>query len=153
MRRQVSEYRNAFNEVKRVLEDNNLQRPELNDVGFANQTNRFLSWIRRTQAPGDVWESTPLRPQGDRRGELLRLGREWIIPANDNISEDYVASLRRVQSTFGEKDAIDAASKEELTDGLTSLHAFYEQLRFVKGGAANLPIAFWSERRFRRTSA
>jgi hypothetical protein len=143
--RQVSEYRNAFNEVKRLLDDSKLHRAELEGTGPASQTNRFLSWVRRTYAPGDVWESTPPRLQDDRRGEILRLGREWTIPENDHLHEDYVPSLRRVESTFGEVDAIEAASKEELTQGLTSLHAFSEQLRFVKGGATNLPIAFWDE--------
>jgi hypothetical protein len=31
------------------------------------------------------------------------------------------------------------------TRGLMSLHAFGEQLRFVKGGEANLPPAFWGQ--------
>jgi hypothetical protein len=26
-----------------------------------------------------------------------------------------------------------------------SIHAFHEQIRFVKGGTAQLPIAFWSD--------
>ena len=145
LRRQVYEYRNAFNEVRRLLEENKLHRTELDGLDAAHQTNRFLSWIRRTYAPGDVWESAPPRSQDARREEILRLGREWIIPEKDTIHEDYVPSLQRAESTFGEADAIDAASKEDLTQGLTALHAFYEQLRFVKGGAANLPIAFWRE--------
>jgi hypothetical protein len=37
------------------------------------------------------------------------------------------------------------ASKEELTDGLMSIHAFNEQLRYVKGGEKNLGAAFWRE--------
>jgi hypothetical protein len=35
------------------------------------------------------------------------------------------------------------APKEVITQGLMAVHAFMEQLRFVKGGAANLPAAFW----------
>jgi hypothetical protein len=45
---------------------------------------------------------------------------------------------------FGTEDAIASASKDELMEGLVSIHAFLEQLRFVKGGAVNLPAAFWS---------
>ena len=45
---------------------------------------------------------------------------------------------------FGTPDAIDAAPKDTLTQGLLSLHAFSEQLRFVKGGTAALPGAFWA---------
>jgi len=145
LRRQVSEYRNAFNEVKKLLEDNQLYRAELTSAGPANQTNRFVSWVRRTHAPGDLWESTPPRSQDDRRIEILRLAREWIIPQNDNLHEDYVKALQTVKNTFYEADAIQTASKDDLTEGLTSLQAFHEQLRFVKGGAANLPLVFWNE--------
>jgi hypothetical protein len=31
-----------------------------------------------------------------------------------------------------------------MTEGLMSIYAFSEQSRFVKGGATNLPSAFWS---------
>ena len=44
---------------------------------------------------------------------------------------------------FGTANALNAATKDEITDGLMSLHAFTEQLRFVKGGAENLPTEFW----------
>ena len=52
--------------------------------------------------------------------------------------------LRLVQSVFGMPEAIQAASKEQLTEGLLSIHAFREQLRFVKGGEPALPSAFWA---------
>ena len=144
MRRQVSDYGKAFNEVRRVLEENNMHRAELDDVGTANQTNRFLSWVRRTQAPGDLWESVAPRSQDDRRIEILRLGREWTVPENDKIPADYVSYLRQVESTFGNAGTIDNATKDELTEGLLSLHAFSEQRRFVKK-EVSLPVAFWSE--------
>jgi len=145
LRRQVMEYRNAFNEVCRVLQENSLHRAELDGIGPANQTNRFIAWVRVTHAPGDVWQSIEPRSQDQRREEIIRLGREWTIPANDSMHEGYLLALRQVQRTFGDADTIQAASKEDLTEGLMSLHAFSEQLRFVKGGAPNLPIAFWKE--------
>ena len=59
------------------------------------------------------------------------------------MPEDYAAWLETVKRTFGTREAIGAASKEEITDGLMSLHAFTEQLGFVKGGMKNLPAEFW----------
>jgi hypothetical protein len=53
--------------------------------------------------------------------------------------------LKTVQRVFGTADSIDNASTEELSDGLLSLHAFLEQLRFVKGGRENLAPFFWNE--------
>jgi hypothetical protein len=147
LRRQVYEqYRPAFNEVTKLLEENEFRRPELEDVGTANETNRFLNWVRLTQAPGDeAWATAPLRSQDDRRLEIIRLGREWTQTDKNKIPEDYIDWLRQVRATFGTSAAIEAASKEDLTEGLMSLHAFTEQLRFVKGGKANLPKAFWTE--------
>ncbi|HWB53393.1 MAG TPA: phospholipase D family protein [Tepidisphaeraceae bacterium] len=147
LRRQVYEqYRPAFNEVTKLLEENGFRRPELEDVGTANETNRFLNWVRLTQAPGDeAWATAPLRSQDQRRSEILRLGREWTQTDKNKIPEDYIDWLRQVRARFGSPAAIEAASQEDLTEGLMSLHAFIEQLRFVKGGKANLPKAFWSE--------
>jgi len=146
LRREVYEqYRPSFSEVTKILEANHFRRKELEDVGTANETNRFLNWVRLTYAPGEeIWEFAPLRSEDDRRAEILRLGREWTQTDQSKIPDDYLDWLRRVQSTFGTAGAIEAASKEQLMEGLLSIHAFNEQLRFVKGGKANLPNAFWS---------
>ena len=147
LRRQVYEqYRPSFNEVTKLLEKNQFHRTELEGVGAANETNRFLNWVRLTYVQGDeAWETAPLRPEDDRHAEILRLGREWTKTDQNKIPDDFIEWLRCVQSIFGTSDAIDAASKEQLTAGLMSIHAFHERLRFVKGGEPNLPIAFWSE--------
>jgi hypothetical protein len=145
LRRQVQQYRAAFREVSDVLENHQFRRPELEDAGSSIETNRFLNWVRLTYAPGEEsWERAPLRPQVERQAEVLRLGREWTQTEQNKIPEDFLGWLRLVRSIFGTRDAIEAASKEQLSEGLLSIHAFNEQLRFVKGGKANLPIAFWS---------
>lgn len=145
LRRQVyEEYRPAFEEVTALLEQNGFRRPELADVGIANETNRFLNWVRLTHAPGDeAWQSTPIQVQEERRPEILRFGAEWKAAADNRVPKDYAAWLLRVRGVYGSAASITAASKEDLTQGLMCLHAFIEQLRFVKGGAANLPNAFW----------
>ena len=146
LRRQVYEqYRPSFNEVTRVLEENQFRRAELEEVGAAIETNRFLNWVRSTDAAGEeTWELAPLRSQGDRRTEILRLGREWTQTEHNKIPKDYLDWLRLVRNIFGTIESIEAASKEQLMEGLLSIHAFNEQLRFVKGGRSNLPSAFWS---------
>ena len=60
------------------------------------------------------------------------------------MPEDYAAWLATVKVAFGSREAIQSATKEEITNGLMSLHAFLEQLRFVKGGAKSLPSEFWN---------
>lgn len=139
------QYRPAFNEVTALLQAHKFRRPELEDVGAANETNRFLNWVRLTYAPGDeTWELAPLRSQAERRDEILRLGAEWTTTTEDRIPHDYIDWLHVVQGVFGSAESIAAASQERLTQGLLSIHAFLEQLRFVKGGQAALPGAFWS---------
>lgn len=146
LRRQVYEqYRPAFNEVTRILEANKFRRPELQDVGTASETNRFLNWVRLTYAPGDEWESGPLRSEDGRRSEITRLGQEWTTTTEDKIPSDYIDLLRLLRTVFGSPEAIDAVSEQLLTQGLMSIHAFCEQIRFVKGGTAQLPIAFWAD--------
>jgi hypothetical protein len=144
LRCQVMEYRSAFNEVADVLQENEIRREELDAVGPAHQANRFLSWVRRKYAPGDVWESTPPRSQPERRDAIISLGREWMVPGNDHMHEDYLPSIRLLEATFTDADTVAGASKHELMQGLLALHAFFEQFRFVKGGAPNLPIEFWN---------
>lgn len=146
LRRQVSEYRTAFNEVQRVLEESHLHRPELQGIGAENQTNLFLNWVRLTYAPGDdSWKDAPLTPETARRGEVLRLGREWTQTNRSMIANEYFDWLHRVHAIFGAADSIDVASEEELTDAILSIHAFHDRSRFTKGGVANLPTDFWKE--------
>jgi hypothetical protein len=146
LRRQISEYGAAYREINDVLTASNVGRVELNTVGPAHRTNRFLNWVRLSQAPGeDAWKSAPIRSTDDRRGLIAQLGREWMSLPTDSTQnpEEYLDWLSKVLETFSSKDAIGDNSKETLMEGLISLHAFYEQSRFVEGGLKNLPAAFW----------
>jgi hypothetical protein len=146
LRRTVyEEYRPAFAEVRDILAEGGFRRPELAEIGPLNETNRFLNWVRLTYAPGETaWRAaTTLSPE-ERRARLRSLGAEWAQTPDSKVPEGYVSALRTVGEAFGTRGDIDRADLDELTVGLMSLHAFYEQLRFVKGGAAALPGAFWS---------
>jgi len=145
LRQQVHEqYRPAFNEVTAILEQGNHRRKDLADVGIANETNRFLNYVRLTHAIGDEsWQTAPLRSPDQRRIVIENYAREWVEAADNKVPEDYASWLLTVKRVFGSREAIQSATKEEITEGLMSLHAFLEQLRFVKGGAKNLPPEFW----------
>ena len=145
LRQEVYEqYRPAFSEVTSILDAHGFRRPDLADVGIENETNRFLNYVRLTHVIGDeAWQSAPLRSADDRRREIMHYAQEWVDAANNRVPEDYAAWLRTVEQTFGSREAIEAADKERIMEGLMSLHAFTEQLRFVKGGLKNLPAEFW----------
>lgn len=146
LRREIYEqYRPAFLEVAAILEQNKLRRPELSDVGLMNEANRFLNYVRLSHVIGDeAWQTAPLRNADDRRALILSLAQEWVQAADSLVPQVYEDWLATVGRTFGTPEAIEAASKDQITTGLMSLHAFVEQLRFVKGGQQNLPAAFWS---------
>jgi hypothetical protein len=110
----------------------------------SNSTNRFLNWVRVTHAVEEEWQLRPLRNKEDRKAEILAVGREWAETDQPKIQSYYVNWLHTVTSVFGSDDAIINASRDRLTQGLTSLHTFSELQRFVKGGAKNLPTAFWN---------
>jgi PLD-like domain len=144
--RVYEEYRPAFVEVEALLSSNKLHRPELMSLGAAHATNRFLNWVRLTQAPGEeAWKATPLRSVTERRDEILRLGHEWNEATDNRVVPQYAELLANVVRAFGSERSIEAASKDDLSKGLLGLHAFIEQLRFVKGGLPNLAPTFWRE--------
>ena len=146
LRRQVYEqYRPAFEEVDSILNEKELRRPELSKLGRPYETNRFLNWVRLTHAAGDnAWESVPLRAPEGRKAETIRIGREWKATENNRVSDDFLDRLRTVTQVFYTVKSVEAASKDQIMNGLMAIHAFSEQHRFVDGGLKNLPNEFWS---------
>ena len=147
LRQEVYEqYRPAFREVTAILDQYGFHRPDLANVGIENEINRFLNYVRLTHVIGDdAWKTARLRSAEDRRKKILQHGQEWVYATNNKVPEDYADKLETVKRTFGTREAIKAASKQEITDGLMSIHAFSERFRFVKGGLKNLPAEFWKK--------
>lgn len=148
LRRRVQQYKPAFDEVSDILQRHGFRRAELADLGTANETNRFLNYVRMVHAVGDEsWQSAPIRDVDGRRAVIEQLGQEWAGAADSKVPEDFASWLRNVVRVFGVRQSLETATKQEITEGLISLHAFNEQFRFVKGGAENLPAEFWRQNR------
>ncbi|MCY4241058.1 MAG: phospholipase D family protein, partial [Rhodobacter sp.] len=144
LRREVHEqYLPAFGEVRAILEERGFRRPDLANVGIGNETNRFLNYVRRIHATGDTWQDAPPRVGDDRREWIMSHAREWIGADDPKVGEGYVTGLETVKRAFGTREAIEAAGKGEIIDGLMSLHAFAEQMLFIKGGEKSLRAEFW----------
>ncbi len=107
------QYRPAFNEVTAILAEHDYRRPELSAVGIANETNRFLNFVRLSYVFGDeAWQTAPLRTPADRRSLITRLGKEWATADDSKVPEDYAKWLVNVRQTFGTREFIDSATKE-----------------------------------------
>jgi len=81
----------------------------------------------------------------ERATKVIELGREWKTTADDKMAKDYFDRLETVRSVFSSPQKIELATREGIATGLLGVHAFLEQLRFVKGGEPSLPAAFWKE--------
>lgn len=149
LRREVYEgYCPAFLDVDNVLEDYALRRPDLSSIASLQETNRFLNWLRRTHIIGDdAWKSAPVREPSERQQLVRRYGQEWVQAEDNLVPDAFFGWLETVSKHFGSPEAIKVAAHDEIGDALMSLHAFTEQLRFVKGGLKNVLPEFWRENR------
>ncbi len=147
LRKSVYEqYKPAFAEVTSVLSAEGLQRADMGDIGPYNETNRFLNWVRLTYVHGDeAWKEALMLSPDQRRSKIIELGKEWRITDKSKVTDEYFEWLATAKRVFGDQLDLEKASQQDITDGLMSIHAFTEQLRFTKGGLDNVPKEFWKE--------
>jgi hypothetical protein len=131
LRRQVYEqFLPAFKEVTTILEKQNLRRPELADIGIENEASRFLNYVYRTHVKGNkTWKTAQLKSADESRRAIEQLAQKWVDAKNNEIPEDHPDWLLKVQVTFGTREAIVDANKDQIMDGLMSLHAFSKHIR------------------------
>ncbi len=143
--RVYEQFRPAFDEVSAVLSENGLHRPEWSESDSGSETNRFLNWVRLTHGAGDDWGKSPFRSQADRRLELIRLGHEWTSTDKPRITNDYFANMAQLRAVFASEESLQSATRENLSSALMGIHAFEEQIRFIKGGYSAIIDFFWNE--------
>jgi hypothetical protein len=144
-RRVYEQFKPAFNEVSETLSENGLHRPEWKNTDRGSETNRFLNWVRLTYGAGDDWQRSPIRSQEDRHQEMVKLGHEWASTDNPRITEDYFTNLDHLRAVFTSEESLHSASREDLSRALMGIHAFEEQIRFIKGGYSAIIDFFWNE--------
>ena len=149
LRREVYEqYRPSFLEVTSVLDEHGFRHPELEEFDIESHANRLLNYIKLIHVKGDeAWQHAPQRSPDKRCDLVERYFNEWKNAPSSMVPPEYADMLRTVKQTFGTPGAIQSADKDKITEGLMSIHAFYDQRRFVKGGEKNLPAKFWKDNR------
>ena len=133
----------AFAEVSSFLSEEGLHRPEWSVTDKGSETNRFLNWVRLTQGSGDEWQNAPLRSKEERREALFELGRGWVATTNPRIAADYFPNMNQLRAVLTDEQTLQAANRAELSEALMGIHAFEEQIRFIKGGYSAIIDFFW----------
>lgn len=144
-RRVYEQFKPAFDEVTSILSGDGLHRPEWNGADKPSETNRFLNWVRLGYGSGDDWQKTPLRSRTERRQVVVGLGSEWAMTGNPRIADNYFSNLQQLRTVFAAPESLQSAPRDELSAALMGIHAFEEQIRFIKGGYSAIASFFWNE--------
>ncbi|GEM_PF-1758925 len=125
----------AFRTVQRVYEEVGLRRWNDDELPLLLEIDRFVVWVREAHAPVDKWRE-PIALIGAERDDFIReLIAEWEHarwPAHDR--EAAPRWHREVRAVFVDQKTTMKAEFDELVHGLAQVHAFYDRLRFFKGG-------------------
>ena len=73
----------------------------------------------------------------------MALGREWSTASDPRITDDYFTNMHFLRKVFSSEQALNASSRDDLSKALMGIHAFEEQIRFIKGGYAAIIDFFW----------
>ncbi len=137
----------AFREVRDIMLESELRRPEFADGDIEIELNRFLGWTRLIHAPGETWKQSTLVAQPERRERTLTYLRDWAQVGDTRAGDMYYAeeefgNIARLREGFASVSAIEAMDYDQMFDTLCGCHAFYDMLRFVSGGLPGLKIDF-----------
>ena len=61
------------------------------------------------------------------------------------ITHDYFVNMEFLRKVFSTEETLRLASREDLSKALMGIHAFEEQIRFIKGGYSAIIEFFWKE--------
>jgi len=137
----------AFREVRDIMLESELRRPEFADGDIEIELNRFLGWTRLIHAPGETWKQSALVAQPERRERTLTYLRDWAQVRDTRAGDMYYAeeelgNIARLREGFASVTAIEAMDYDQMFDTLCGCHAFYDMLRFVSGGLPGLKTDF-----------
>ncbi|WP_197041904.1 phospholipase D family protein [Sandarakinorhabdus oryzae] len=137
----------AFREVKDIMLETGLRRPEFAGGDVEIELNRFLGWTRLIHAPGDAWKESSLAERPARRERTLNYLQDWVHVGDTRAGDMYYAeeelgNIARLREGFTSVTSIEAMDYDEMFDTLCGCHAFYDMLRFVSGGLPGLKADF-----------
>lgn len=134
----------AFNHIIDEYKKKN-RKVDDNAIPLRLEVDSFFSFVRDNFADKDKWKDVPIGWNSERKKHLLSLVDEWLITDWPHFEKTIVnKNYPLIKKTFISPDSINAASYDQIVESLCVLHAFYEQLRFHKGGLETLKSDFKS---------
>ncbi|MET3371813.1 hypothetical protein ABIC89_000854 [Variovorax boronicumulans] len=142
-RRTYQEAVSAFNIVRKTYGASGYRKAPESAVPLRIEIDSFISWVREKIAPGESWNSGPLRTASEQEKHIGDLITQWEAVYWKHFEETIVGErYPRFNSVFGSHEAILAADDSELFDALGTLHSFYDRFRFFDGGVAGWKVKF-----------
>ncbi len=132
-RKTYQECVSAFNVIREVYEA--VGKRKAAEIPIRIEIDSFISFVRDRHVVGEAWMAMPLRNSDSARGAIRELVEEWHRTPWPHFEETIVTeNYPRLVAAFKSADAIKALSDDALFDGLSTLHSFYDRLRFNLGG-------------------
>lgn len=140
------ESRSAFNKVRTLYEKFEKRKVQENQIPLHLEIDSFISFVREKHAPGDSWDKTEIG-WGQKQISLVNSCiDEWFKTSWPYFEETIVkVNYPKLIKVFSSVQSIKSSSDDDLFDALCTVHSFYEQLRFSKGGLPRLKEDFFSE--------
>lgn len=156
LRRKYDEQLNpAFKEFQAVFEQHGKRRPEFAAGDAEIEVGRLLGWLRIKFAPKDTWQEVALLDAPARKNRAIQFIEEWVGVADTRegdmfYADEELSNIAHLRTAFASPESIQALTYDELFDALVNVHAFFDRLRFVKGGLKGLRVQFKADNELSR---
>lgn len=136
----------AFNKIRTLYEKFGRRKVQESQIPLRLEIDSFISFVRQIHATGDSWEKTE-KGWGQKQISLVNSCiDEWFTTPWPYFEETIVKiNYPKLIKAFSSVQSIKSSSDDDLFDALCTVHSFYEQLRFSKGGLPRLKEDFFSE--------
>ncbi|MGB0834764.1 MAG: phospholipase D family protein [Psychrobium sp.] len=138
-------YQEATSAFTKILDVyNEKPRKTLNEtIPLRLEVDSFFSFVRDRHAKVDKWKRTTIGWDNQKREHVAALIDEWLNTPWDHFDNTIVhKNYPKITSVFSSATQIINSTYDEIIEALCVLHAFYEQLRFHKGGLDSLKLNF-----------
>jgi hypothetical protein len=118
------------------------RHPRFLDLPVAYEVDRFLNWCKLAHTTDDTLYENPLRSEDDSEALVGHLIDEWMVTDEVIVDEHRTGNLSVLKDLFQSEDNLRAADFPTIIDAIQGCAAFYEMLRFTKGGLEALKVEF-----------